>query len=313
MIHCSDRFLFATAGVVVVAGTTIIAALEHPVNAQNAAPNFPDTQNHWAQPFIQALAARNIVSGYPDGTFRPEQAVRRDEFSSIVKRAFNQPAERQIESGSTFQDVPQGYWAEDAIREAYQTGFVSGNPNGDFRPRQPISRADALVALSRNLPLQNAAQPGNPQSTSTAPPAQTPQQRRAARPQMLPLAATTLLQPFITPVAQARAAIQPGTQSPAQAQSPQNNQQAAGVRPASEVVQYYQDADRIPADAVDAVAEATRARVVVNHPDTRVLNPTQPTTRGAMAAFIHQALVSQGAIQPLDDSTQASQYIVQQR
>ncbi|NJR49678.1 MAG: S-layer homology domain-containing protein [Leptolyngbyaceae cyanobacterium CSU_1_3] len=313
MIHCSDRFLLTTAGVVVVAGTAIIAALEYPVNAQNAATNFPDTQNHWAQPFIQALAVRNIVSGYPDGTFRPDQTVKRDEFSAIVRRAFNQPAERQIESGSTFQDVPQGYWAEDAIQEAYETGFVSGNPKGNFRPRQPISRAEALVALSRNLPLQNAAQPETRQSTSTPASTQTPQQRRAARPQMLPLAATALLQPFITPIAQARAAVQPGTQPPAQAQPPQNNQQAVGVRPASEVVQYYQDADRIPANAIDAVAEATRARVVVNHPNTRVLNPTQPTTRGAMAAFIHQALVSQGAVQPLDSSTQASQYIVQQR
>jgi S-layer homology domain len=315
MLYFSDRFLLATAGVAMVAGTTLVAALERPVNAQGAEANFPDIQEHWAQPFIRALAARNIVSGYPDGTYRPEQSVDRDEFASIVRRAFDQQAERQIQSGSAFRDVPEGYWAERAIEEAYQMGFVSGFPGGYFRPEQPITRTEALVSLSRNLKLQaanqqtDAAQAGN---AAVAPPVPANPQRRATRPQMLPLAATVLLQPFITPIAQARAAIPPAAPAPSQPVQSKNQSAATRQRPASEVVQYYRDADRIPNSAVSAIAEATRAGVVVNYPDSQVLNPTQPTTRGAMAAFIHQALVSQGAIQPLNN-TQASQYIVQQR
>lgn len=322
MFHFSDRLLLATAGVITVAGTGIIAALPNPVNAQNANNTFPDIQNHWAQPFIQALAARNVVTGYPDGNFRPEESVDRDEFASIVQRAFDQQAARQIPSGSVFRDVPDGYWAERAIEDAYQMGFLTGYPGGYFRPQQPVTRTEALVALSRNLKLRQSPNQTNQAAAVGTTPGATPANaatqtapRRAPRAQMLPLAATALLQPFITPMAQARAAVAANQTAPVKAQpNNQPNNQAAGQRPTAQLVrQYYQDADRIPEYAVDEIAEATRAGVVVNYPNKRVLNPTQPATRGAVAAFVHQALLSQGAIQPLPANTQASQYIVQQR
>ncbi|MGF1675894.1 MAG: S-layer homology domain-containing protein, partial [Rivularia sp. (in: cyanobacteria)] len=41
---------------------------------------FPDITNHWARPFIEALARRGILNGYPDGTFRPDNSVTRAEF-----------------------------------------------------------------------------------------------------------------------------------------------------------------------------------------------------------------------------------------
>ncbi|MEB3148076.1 MAG: S-layer homology domain-containing protein, partial [Sphaerospermopsis sp.] len=46
--------------------------------------SFPDIQNHWARLFIQALAQRRILNGYPDGSFRPNSPVTRAEFAAII-------------------------------------------------------------------------------------------------------------------------------------------------------------------------------------------------------------------------------------
>lgn len=123
-----------------------------PESARAAVPmntSFPDTQNYWAQPFIQDLAERNIVTGYPDNTYRPEQPVARDEFAAILQKAFSQNSERQLASGSVYKDIPQGYWAAPAIKDAYEMGFMKGYPGGEFRPNQSVTRVEVLVSLAR--------------------------------------------------------------------------------------------------------------------------------------------------------------------
>lgn len=54
----------------------------------------------------------------------------------------------------------------------------------------------------------------------------------------------------------------------------------------------------------------TLLNVVVNYPDRKVLNPNQPASRGDVAAFVHQALVAQGRIEPIPGEVEASNYIV---
>ena len=292
-----------------------------------ANPSFPDTQNHWAQPFIQALAQRNIVTGYPDNTFRPAQTVDRDEFAAILRKAFDQAPERQLASGSTYKDVPKGYWASQAIEEAYQMGFMSGYPGGVFRPKQPITKIQVLTSLARNLelPATNVAiiTPATQQPATTAtttPVTQQPANMRAKKPMMFPFAIVTLMQPFMTTPARAIAAVnpaptstQPAPNAAAVNPAPTSTQPAPSVnvpqRPLLVTSKYYRDAAQIPKYAVDAVAKTTAAGIVVNYPDLRVLNPNQAATRGEVSALIHQALVSQGKISPLP-ANQATKYIV---
>jgi hypothetical protein len=114
------------------------------------ATTFPDIQNSWAQSFIEALAARNIISGFPDGTFRPDAPVTRAQFAAMISRAFPQTNQRP---GITFSDVPSFYWANTAIQSAYQSGFLSGYPNNLFLPEQNIPRAQVLVSLASGLNL----------------------------------------------------------------------------------------------------------------------------------------------------------------
>jgi uncharacterized surface protein with fasciclin (FAS1) repeats len=115
--------------------------------------NFPDvSQDYWARPFIQALAERNIIAGFPDGTYKPEQPVTRAEFAAIIQKAFNQNRVRQYPTGG-FRDIRSNFWAAQAITTAYETGFLSGYPDNTFRPNQQITKVQAVVSLASGLGL----------------------------------------------------------------------------------------------------------------------------------------------------------------
>jgi uncharacterized lipoprotein YddW (UPF0748 family) len=121
-----------------------------------SSPRFPDVQTHWARQFIEALAQRGILRGFPDGTFRPEQAVSRAEFAVMVQTAFPRVGRRPYQP---FVDVPANFWAAKAIRWAYETAFLSGFPDQRFRPNDPIARAQVLVSLVGGLALSSASPP----------------------------------------------------------------------------------------------------------------------------------------------------------
>jgi parallel beta-helix repeat protein len=109
-----------------------------------------DVRGHWAEAFIQGLVSRNLISGFPDGTFKPEAPLTRDQFAAIVAKSFNVPAKQ---TPPNFSDVPQNYWAYDAIKKASQMGFITGFPDGTFRPGLNLTRVQALVALISGLGL----------------------------------------------------------------------------------------------------------------------------------------------------------------
>ncbi|MEH2023395.1 fasciclin domain-containing protein [Nostoc sp.] len=111
------------------------------------------SSDYWARPFIQALAENNVISGFPDGTYRPNQPVTRAEFAALIQKAFsNQNRVRQLSAGG-FSDVPANYWAASAIQNAYEIGFLAGYPGNVFKPNQEIPRVQGIVALSTGLGL----------------------------------------------------------------------------------------------------------------------------------------------------------------
>lgn len=111
---------------------------------------FSDIQSHWARLFIEALAERGIVRGFSDRTFRPNQPVKRSEFAALVQAAFPRPAKRPA---IFFTDVPANHWAAAAIRKAYETGFLSGFPNRQFGPEEPITRSQLFASLVGGLEI----------------------------------------------------------------------------------------------------------------------------------------------------------------
>lgn len=109
---------------------------------------FQDVEGHWAQPYIQALAAKGIITGFPDGTFKPTEAVTRAQFATIIAKAFA-PAPRR--AGDSFSDVAKSFWGYDAIQTAARGGFMAGYPGGTFSPAQKIPRVQVLVAIANGL------------------------------------------------------------------------------------------------------------------------------------------------------------------
>jgi hypothetical protein len=138
----------STSAVLLALGVSSTVIAPFIVSAPASAVNFSDTRSHWARPFIQTLADRQIIAGFPDGTFKPDAPVTRAQFAAIVKNAFSNSA---VRASRGFGDVPSSYWAATAIGKAYETGFMSGYPDGAFKPEQQIPKVQVLVALSSGL------------------------------------------------------------------------------------------------------------------------------------------------------------------
>jgi hypothetical protein len=131
--------------------TPIVAPLISPTPAFAQSTSFSDVpSDYWAKDFIQALASRNIIAGFTDGTFRPETPVTRAQFAAMISKAFQQS---NVRTAVNFVDVPSNYWAAGAIRDAYEMGFLTGYPGNVFRPAQNIPREQVLVSLANGLNL----------------------------------------------------------------------------------------------------------------------------------------------------------------
>lgn len=115
---------------------------------------FPDVSaDHWAKSVIDRLSAQRWLQGFPDGSFRPEQPITRAEFAAQIAQAFS---ELPLESSESirFRDVPETHWGQTSIQRAVQAGFLSGYPDQTFRPDQPVSRVQVMVAISSGLDLE---------------------------------------------------------------------------------------------------------------------------------------------------------------
>lgn len=112
---------------------------------------FNDLVGHWSAPFVEALAEKNLVKGFLDGTFLPDTQVTRAQFAALVAAAFSEAKSRR--SISRFPDVSATFWAAQAIRFAQSRGFISGFPDGSFRPNAPLTRVQAMVALVNGLDI----------------------------------------------------------------------------------------------------------------------------------------------------------------
>nr|WP_290228277.1 S-layer homology domain-containing protein [Trichocoleus desertorum] len=111
--------------------------------------SFSDVSNsYWATPFIAELARLDIIEGFPDETYRPNEPVTKAQFAAVLRQAFEL---REVRQAVDFTDVSNRYWAYSAVREAYQMGFFGADSDRQFNPTQRLTRLDLLVALARGL------------------------------------------------------------------------------------------------------------------------------------------------------------------
>ena len=125
-------------------------------------PSFPDTEGHWAEDWIEALKADGITSGFPDGTFRPDQPVTRAQMAVfLLKSRYGSDYQPPHAEASTFQDVPLSHWAVDWIEALYQDG-ITGGCSADpplYCPDAQVTRAQMAVFLVRTFDLPLSPSP----------------------------------------------------------------------------------------------------------------------------------------------------------
>jgi hypothetical protein len=193
-----------------------------------------------------------------------------------------------------FTDVPSDFWALPFISEMSARGIISGFDDQTFRPNQPITRAE-FAAMLREAFGQEADKRSAP--TFSDVPADF-------------WAASAIQKSYQTGYIEGYPGnvFQPTQQIP-RVQALVALATGLGLNAPADptgIEQTYQDADQIPDYATGKIAAATESRLVVNHPNPNTLEPNQNATRAEVAAFIYQALVESGRVEPVE-----SEFIVQ--
>ena len=107
------------------------------------------TRADWYNTAVSTLSSMGIITGYPDGTFRPNAAITRAEFAAIAAR-FDNDGDK---TAAKFSDIAT-HWARDEISIAYNNGWINGYPNGTFGPQRDITRAETMTLVNRVLNRQ---------------------------------------------------------------------------------------------------------------------------------------------------------------
>ena len=100
----------------------------------------------WYNTAVSTLSSMGIITGYPDGTFRPNAYITRAEFAAIAAR-FDADGDKTL---AAFSDIAN-HWAKDEISVAYNNGWVDGYPDGTFGPQRNITRAETVTLVNRVL------------------------------------------------------------------------------------------------------------------------------------------------------------------
>jgi len=203
------------------------------------------------------------------------------------------PTDSDRDRGVKFNDVPDNFWAGPFITALVERDLFDSRADGNFQPNAPMTRAEYAVALPKALKQNPTRNQLNFQDVPGDDPADEPIKRSTE---------TGFLRGYPGEI------FRPNQPMP-RVQVIVSLANGLGLKAPSnpnQILQRYQDASRIPAYAVSAVAAATKAGLVVNYPDPSRLNPNQVATRADVASLIHRALVIQGKVPQIP-----SQYIVQ--
>ena len=100
----------------------------------------------WYYDAVYALSGLGIITGYEDGSFRPNDTITRAEFTSMAMRFAGVASDT---GGNSFSDVGSSHWAFGVISAAAKHGYVSGYPDGSFDPDGLVTRAEAVSIVNR--------------------------------------------------------------------------------------------------------------------------------------------------------------------
>ena len=109
---------------------------------------YTDIDNHWAKPFITDLVEKNIIKGYPDGTFKPNNKIIRGDFFLLVNNMINEKAQQT--KNINFNDLGETYYS-DAIKNLSDLNIISGYEDNTIKPNNLITREEVSIVLNKIL------------------------------------------------------------------------------------------------------------------------------------------------------------------
>lgn len=132
-----------------------LAKLRNLSTANQSKPAFTDADG-WYNASINAVVEAGYMKGYPDGTFKPDQAITRAEFAQLLSYFLSDES-----VANPFADTANN-WAKSAIDKAFAQNIVKGYGNHTFRPEAQITRAESIAMINRTFKLSNKSKVANP-------------------------------------------------------------------------------------------------------------------------------------------------------
>ncbi|QIB27566.1 S-layer homology domain-containing protein [Caloranaerobacter azorensis] len=114
---------------------------------------FTDIAGNWAKYYIESMAAKHVVNGYPDGTFKPNQEITRLEMASLLSKLVKNVDVKDTEIEDILRvyiderEIPK--WARVHVARVSKAGLMIGNKDNRFVPNGKTTRAEAATAIYR--------------------------------------------------------------------------------------------------------------------------------------------------------------------
>jgi len=112
---------------------------------------FSDISGHWAESRIKQAVKIGFVTGYQDGTFKPNATITRAEFATLLNNAMKNQSTAEIK----LKDIKESDWYYKQIQKAVAVGFFSGYDDNTFRPNNPITRQEVAKVISSTITTGN--------------------------------------------------------------------------------------------------------------------------------------------------------------
>lgn len=128
-------------------------------DTKGSAEALADAKYSWARDDIEALAGLGAVIGYPDGSFKPNQAISRAELATMLARSLDLgKLDVEVKAAGDAPEMPytdmKDHWAEEAVAALYSQGLVGFADGETFEPDAKVTRSEILETLMSVIPVE---------------------------------------------------------------------------------------------------------------------------------------------------------------
>lgn len=131
---------------------------ERLINIQDMSYNYSDIAKHWAREGLYKLSYMEVLTGFTDGTMKPDKTLTRDEFIVMITRAINLPVSDTY--NQYYNDINANHWSFQYIQAAKAAGMIDIFNEGNLYPTKVITRQEMAViaaAVVREIPLTSSS------------------------------------------------------------------------------------------------------------------------------------------------------------